>query len=70
MVFVDSTIAIKYFATEGQSEKAFSTIATMARMHLVSMLVVNELLQNTKRTWARIKNGSGLTTPNLFAPLK
>ena len=48
-------------------KKAFSTIATMVRIHLVSMLDVNELLQNTKRTWARIKNGSGLTTPDLFA---
>lgn len=48
-------------------QKAFSTIATMVRIHLVSMLDVNELLQNTKRTWARIKNGSGLTTPDLFA---
>lgn len=48
-------------------QKAFSTIATMVRIHLVSMLDVNELLQNTKRTWARIKNNSGLTTPDLFA---
>ena len=48
-------------------KKAFSTVATMVRIHLVSMLDVNELLQNTKRTWARIKNGSGLTTPDLFA---
>jgi len=48
-------------------KKAFSTIATMVRIHLVSMLDVNELLQNTKRTWARIKNGSGSTLPDLFA---
>lgn len=48
-------------------KKAFSTIATMVRIHLVSMLDVNELLQNTKRTWERIKNGSGLTIPDLFA---
>lgn len=48
-------------------KKAFSTIATMVRIHLVSMLDVNELLQNTKRTWERIKNGNGLTTPDLFA---
>ena len=47
-------------------KKAFSTIATMVRIHLVSMLDVNELLQNTKRTWARIKNGSGSTLPDLF----
>jgi len=48
-------------------KKAFSTIATMVRIHLVSMLDVTELLQNTKRTWERIKNGNGLTTPDLFA---
>lgn len=48
-------------------KKAFSTIATMVRIHLVSMLDVNELLQNTKRTWVRIKNGSGFNAPALFA---
>jgi IS4 transposase len=48
-------------------KKAFSTVATIVRIHLVSMLDVNELLQNTKRTWARIQNGIGLTTPDLFA---
>jgi len=48
-------------------KKAFSTIATMVRIHLVSMLDVNDLLQNTKRTWVRIKNGCGLTMPDLFA---
>jgi hypothetical protein len=36
-------------------KKAFSTIATMVRIHLVSMLDVYELLQNTKRTWEKIK---------------
>lgn len=48
-------------------KKAFSTIATMVRIHLVSMLDVNELLQNTKRTWARIKNGGSEGSPDLFA---
>jgi hypothetical protein len=32
------------------SKKAFSTIATLFRIHLVSMLDVNELLQNSNRT--------------------
>ena len=40
-------------------KKAFSTVATMVRIHLVSMLDVNELLQNTKKTWARIKKVAG-----------
>jgi hypothetical protein len=48
-------------------KKAFSTVATMVRIHLVSMLDVNELLQNTKRTWVRIKNNNSSTLPNLFA---
>jgi hypothetical protein len=48
-------------------KKVFSTAATMVRIHLVSLLDVNELLQNRKRTWVRIKNGSSLTTPDLFA---
>jgi IS4 transposase len=47
--------------------KAFSTIATMVRIHLVSMLNVYELLQNTKRTWEKIKSGSGLAAPDLFS---
>jgi len=32
-------------------KKAFSTIATLIRIHLVSLLDVIELVQNTKRTW-------------------
>jgi hypothetical protein len=48
-------------------KKAFSTIATMVRIHLVSMLDVYELLQNTKRTWEKIKSGGRLTAPDLFS---
>ena len=48
-------------------KKAFSTVATMVKIYLISMLDVNELLQNTKRTWARIKNGSGTILPDLVA---
>jgi len=32
-------------------KKAFSTIATLIRIHLVSLLDVIELIQNTKRSW-------------------
>jgi hypothetical protein len=32
-------------------KKAFSTIATLIRIHLVSLLDVIELIQNTKRAW-------------------
>ena len=48
-------------------KKAFSTIATMVRIHLVSMLDVYELLQNTKRTWEKIKSAGSLTAPDLFS---
>jgi hypothetical protein len=48
-------------------KKAFSTIATMVRIHLVSMLDVQELLQNTKRTWQKMKSGSKLAAPDLFS---
>lgn len=48
-------------------KKAFSTVATIVRIHLVSKLDVNELLQNTKRTMARIKNGGSSTSLDLFA---
>jgi Domain of unknown function (DUF4372)/Transposase DDE domain len=48
-------------------KKAFSTIATMVRIHLVSMLDVHELLQNTKRTWVKIKSGGKIAAPDLFS---
>jgi len=49
-------------------KKAFSTIATMVRIHLVSMLDVYELPQNTKRTWERKKTKSAIKGPDLFTP--
>jgi hypothetical protein len=36
-------------------KKAFSTIATLVRIHLISMLDVIELLRNVKRTFAKPK---------------
>jgi hypothetical protein len=45
--------------------KAFSTIATLIRIHLISMLDVMELLQNVKRNWKKDTNGS--PAPSLFA---
>jgi hypothetical protein len=52
---------------KANAKKTFSTVATMVRIHLVSLLDVIELLRNTKRTWAKIKNGNGFTMPDLFA---
>lgn len=49
-------------------KKAFSTVATMVRIHLVSMLDVYELLQNTSRTWERKKTKSAIKGPDLFTP--
>lgn len=48
-------------------KKAFSTIATMVRIHLVSMLDIYELLQNTKRTWEKMKSGGSAAAPDLFS---
>ena len=36
---------------QAKVKKAFSTVATLIRIHLVSLLDVIELIQNTKRTW-------------------
>lgn len=36
---------------QAKVKKAFSTIATLIRIHLVSLLDVIELIQNTKRAW-------------------
>lgn len=45
-------------------KKAFSTIATLVRIHLISLLDVYELLRNVKRTYAK-KNVDNMTL-NLF----
>ena len=45
-----------------KTKKAFSTVATMIRINLVSMLDVFELLRNMKRNYAKTKNH----TPSLF----
>ena len=37
-------------------KKAFSTIATLVRIHLLSLLDVYELLRNTHRGWSKSKN--------------
>jgi hypothetical protein len=67
MVFTDSPIVVEYAATKIQCKKAFSTVATMDHIHFASLLDVIELLQNTKRTLAKIKNGNDFTMPDLFA---
>ena len=45
-------------------KKAFSTIATLVRIHLISLLDVYELLRNVKRTYS--KNKPDALTPSLF----
>ena len=47
-------------------KKAFSTVATMVRIHLVSMLDVYELLQNAKRTWKKVSPLNAMGMGNLF----
>jgi Transposase DDE domain/Domain of unknown function (DUF4372) len=46
-------------------KKAFSTVATLVRIHLVSMLDVYELLKNTSRSWAKAK-AKNSDLPSLF----
>ena len=46
-------------------KKAFSTVATLVRIHLVSMLDVYELLKNTSRSWAKVKVKNA-RQPSLF----
>lgn len=43
-------------------KKAFSTVATLIRIHLVSLLDVIELIQNTKRAWKIQKSKAMATT--------
>ena len=47
--------------------KAFSTVATLIRIHLVSLLDVYELLQNVKRNWAKTKDAAFGQT-SMFSP--
>jgi Transposase DDE domain/Domain of unknown function (DUF4372) len=46
-------------------KKAFSTVATLVRIHLVSMLDVYDLLKNTSRCWAKAKTKI-VDRPSLF----
>ena len=41
--------------------KAFSTVATMVRIHLISLLDVYEMLRNVKQTWAKQAIGTAQT---------
>lgn len=45
-------------------KKAFSTIATLIRIHLISLLDVYELLRNVKGTYAKKKRDALM--PSLF----
>lgn len=48
-------------------KKAFSTVATLVRIHLVSMLDVYELLKNVNRSWVKAKGNKTAEAPSLFA---
>jgi len=47
-----------------QTKKAFSVVATLVRMHLISMLDVSELLRSTNRSY-QIARGSPKDTMQL-----
>jgi hypothetical protein len=50
-------------------KKAFSTVATLVRIHLISLLDVYELLRNVKRTYSKNRRGAAIE-PSLFPPGK
>jgi hypothetical protein len=47
---------------QAKVKKAFSTVATLIRIHLISLLDVIELIQNTKRAWKIQKSKVMATT--------
>ncbi len=49
-------LLLTVFQKKDKVKKAFSTVAALIRIHLVSMLDVTELLQHIKRTYEKIKN--------------
>lgn len=50
------------------TKKAFSTIATLVRIHLISLLDVYELLKNVSRSWVKVKTTNKIAVaPSLFA---
>ena len=62
-----SQLLLTVLQQKSNVKKAFSTVATMVRIHLVSMLDVYELLQNTKRVWKKIKSNDNIIRPDLFS---
>lgn len=62
-----SQLLLTVLQQKANVKKAFSTVATMVRIHLVSMLDVYELLQNTKRIWKKIKCKDNIIRPDLFS---
>jgi hypothetical protein len=52
---------------KAEVKKAFSTVATLVRIHLVSMLDVYELLKNVNRSWVKAKGNKTAEAPSLFA---
>ena len=62
-----SQLLLTVLQQKAKVKKAFSTVATMVRIHLVSMLDVYELLQNTKRVWKKIKSNDNIMRPDLFS---
>ena len=67
MMHFDSTTVMTVIQKIAQAKKAFSVVAALVRMHLISMLDVNELLRSTNRNY-QITRGSpdGTMQLNLF----
>jgi len=64
-VYLNCAITFNCFTKKADVKKAFSTVATLVRIHLVSMLDVYELLKNTSRSWVKVK-ATNAALPSLF----
>ncbi|MDP3442001.1 MAG: IS4 family transposase [Ignavibacteria bacterium] len=52
---------------KANTKKAFSVVASLVRMHLISLLDVFELLRSTKREYLKKRGSPSLTTQTSFA---
>jgi hypothetical protein len=66
MVYFNTPITTNCITKESGSKKAVSTVATLVRIHLVSMLDVYELLKNVSRSWVKAKGNKTVEASSLF----
>ncbi len=62
-------ILLTVLQKKADAKKAFSIVATLVRIHLISMLDVYELLRGTKRTFEQNQNSPPNTAQFTLNPL-